>query len=72
MWRIGFRIWSAGQYAKRGAVGLLLLVLIWHGTGFSALFWIVAIITAAVLYGARSALSDLARRETGGRLGRGE
>ncbi|UVS78373.1 hypothetical protein [Actinokineospora sp. UTMC 2448] len=63
MWRIGFRLWSAGRYLKYGGGGLLLLALVWMGTGFSALFWIVALVVGAVLYGARSALTGVAARE---------
>jgi hypothetical protein len=63
LWRIGFRLWSAGQYAKVGGGGLLLLALIWLATGFSALFWIAALIVGAVLYGTRSTLLGVAARE---------
>ena len=63
MWRIGFRLWSAGQYAKVGGGGLVLLALIWLGTGFSALFWIVGLVVGAVLYGTRSTLLGVAERE---------
>ncbi|MGW5054735.1 hypothetical protein [Actinokineospora sp. NPDC004072] len=63
MWRLGFRIWSAGQYLKYGGGGLLLLAVIWVGTGFSALFWITALVVGSVLYGARSALTGVADRE---------
>lgn len=63
MWRIGFRLWSAGQYAKYGGGGLALLGLIWLGTGFSALFWIAALAVGGFLYGTRSTLLGIAARE---------
>ncbi|MDQ3402241.1 MAG: hypothetical protein M3548_02460 [Actinomycetota bacterium] len=63
MWRIGFRLWSAWQHFRLGGLGVLLLVLIYHAQGASVLFWLVALATAAVLYGARTVLVDLARRE---------
>lgn len=64
MWRIGFRFWSAWQYARLGGGGALVLGLVWLAQGFSALFWLVALAAVAVVAGARAVLIDLDRRET--------
>ena len=63
MWRIGFRIWSTWQYIRLGIPGALLALIVLISEGANLLFWLLVLVTIAVVAGARAVLGDLSRRE---------
>ncbi|WIY00064.1 hypothetical protein QRX60_39355 [Amycolatopsis mongoliensis] len=65
MWRIGFYVWRAWIYAKYGVPAALVLYLIHHVQGWSALFWIVTAVFGCVGLGLVLGVTEFRNREFG-------
>ncbi|GAA1993538.1 hypothetical protein [Amycolatopsis minnesotensis] len=63
MWWLGFLVWRAWIYLKLTAPAAVGLWLIYRSTGFSTLFWVLAVFSLGTVIGLRYGLRDLARHE---------
>lgn len=67
LWTLGFRLWSTLKTARLAAPGIVAGGLVLFAQGPTTLFWIITVVTGAVWFGARSVMTDLARREGAGK-----